>query len=81
MTDTTTTPEPEAAETDAAAPPHPSRRRRFVGWLRDRDKLEVAIWVGLILLAFVLRLWDVGSRPFHHDESQDAYFSFTFSKD
>jgi uncharacterized protein (TIGR03663 family) len=81
MTDTTTTPEPEAAETDADHPAKPSRRRQFVAWLRNRDRLEIAIWVGLIVLAFVLRMWDVGSRPFHHDESQDAYFSFTFSKD
>ena len=25
-----------------------------------------------------LRLLDLGDRPFHHDESQDAYFSWTF---
>ena len=25
--------------------------------------------------------YDLGDRPFHHDESQDAYFSFTFFKD
>jgi uncharacterized protein (TIGR03663 family) len=49
----------------------------FAQWLRDRDRRELAVWGGLVLFAFVLRIWDLGSRPFHHDESQDAYFSHT----
>ena len=28
--------------------------------------------------ALALRLIDLGDRPFHHDESQDAYFSWLF---
>ncbi len=58
-----------------------TRRRQLADWLRDRDRTELAVWIGLVVLAFVLRMWDVGSRPFHHDESQDAYFSYTFFKD
>jgi uncharacterized protein (TIGR03663 family) len=45
--------------------------------LADRSQRELAFYVALILLALVLRLVDLGSRPFHHDESQDAFFSFT----
>ena len=30
----------------------------------------------LTVAALVLRLIDLGDRPFHHDESQDAYFSW-----
>jgi uncharacterized protein (TIGR03663 family) len=74
-TETASTP-----ETDEGAPPR-SRRRGFADWLRNRDKAELAIWAGLIAIAFVLRVWDLGARPFHHDESQDAYFSYTFFKD
>jgi uncharacterized protein (TIGR03663 family) len=29
-----------------------------------------------VAVALALRLYDLGSRPFHHDESQDAYFSW-----
>ena len=31
-------------------------------------------------MALALRFYDLGDRPFHHDESQDAYFSWLFSK-
>jgi uncharacterized protein (TIGR03663 family) len=48
----------------------------LTAWLRNRDRTELAIWAGLIVLALVLRIWDLGARPFHHDESQDAYFSY-----
>ena len=34
----------------------------------------------LVAVALALRLYDLGDRPFHHDESQDAYFSWLFSK-
>ena len=30
----------------------------------------------LVAVALGLRLYDLGDRPFHHDESQDAYFSW-----
>jgi uncharacterized protein (TIGR03663 family) len=33
-----------------------------------------------VIVALVLRLYDLGDRPFHHDESQDAYFSWIFWK-
>ena len=45
--------------------------------LADAPRWEVAAYAGLVALALALRLIDLGSRPFHHDESQDAYFSFT----
>nr|MBA2512970.1 TIGR03663 family protein [Solirubrobacterales bacterium] len=46
--------------------------------LRDAPRLELAAYAALIALALGLRLIDLGSRPFHHDESQDAYFSWVF---
>jgi len=54
----------------AAASPR-ARRRRLPG----RDALP---YVGLVAVAIVLRLLDLGDRSFHHDESQDAYFSWVF---
>jgi uncharacterized protein (TIGR03663 family) len=39
---------------------------------------EVVAWVALVALALGLRLYALGDRPFHHDESQDAYFSWIF---
>lgn len=39
---------------------------------------ELAGYVTLVLLALVLRLVVLGDKAFHHDESQDAYFSWIF---
>jgi uncharacterized protein (TIGR03663 family) len=62
----------------AEAPPRPSAPRRLSRWVADRPRAEVYVWLALIALAFLLRIVDLGSRPFHHDESQDAYFSWVF---
>lgn len=44
--------------------------------LQNRSRGELAAYAVLLALALALRLIDLGSRPFHHDESQDAYFSW-----
>jgi uncharacterized protein (TIGR03663 family) len=66
--------------TDVITPPAaaPGRARRLGAWLADRPKGELAVWAGLIAVAILLRVVDLGARPFHHDESQDAYFSWVF---
>jgi uncharacterized protein (TIGR03663 family) len=46
--------------------------------MERRPRGELAAYALLVLAALVLRLVDLGDRPFHHDESQDAYFSWTF---
>jgi uncharacterized protein (TIGR03663 family) len=72
MTDVST---PVAPTADAPRPATgPAGRLR--AWLSGRPRRELLVWGGLIALALVLRLWDLGARPFHHDESQDAYFSW-----
>jgi uncharacterized protein (TIGR03663 family) len=43
---------------------------------RQRSRVELAGYGALVVVALVLRLIDLGDRPFHHDESQDAYFSW-----
>ena len=53
-------------------------RERIRALVGDRPRWELAAYGGLVLLALVLRLIDLGDRPFHHDESQDAYFSYLF---
>jgi uncharacterized protein (TIGR03663 family) len=45
---------------------------------RGRPRGELIAWGLLVALALGLRLYDLGARPFHHDESQDAYFSWLF---
>ena len=45
--------------------------------LRSREVLAYAV---LVAVALGLRLYDLGDRPFHHDESQDAYFSWILYK-
>ena len=41
--------------------------------MRRGEPLAYAL---LVAVALALRLYDLGDRPFHHDESQDAYFSW-----
>src|SRR4051794_32356132 len=63
-------PVPEVAERGAVpATPAPAPRR---------PRGELIAWGLPVTAALALRLIDLGSRPFHHDESQDAYFSWLF---
>jgi uncharacterized protein (TIGR03663 family) len=65
----------ELAERPAAvAASSRSRRRR-------RPRGELIAWGVLVAVALGLRLYDLGARPFHHDESQDAYFSWVLQTD
>jgi uncharacterized protein (TIGR03663 family) len=41
-------------------------------------RLEVVAYVLLVAAALAVRLIGLADRPFHHDESQDAYFSWLF---
>jgi uncharacterized protein (TIGR03663 family) len=54
----------------AYAQPAPAVRRRPRG--------ELIAYGVLVVIALALRFYDLGDRPFHHDESQDAYFSWIF---
>jgi len=45
-----------------------------------RPRGELIAYGVLVAVALALRFLDLGDRPFHHDESQDAYFSWTFWK-
>jgi uncharacterized protein (TIGR03663 family) len=45
-----------------------------------RPRGELIAYVVLVAVALALRFYDLGDRPFHHDESQDAYFSWIFFK-
>ncbi len=46
----------------------------------QRSRGEIIAYVVLVAVALGLRFYQLGDRPFHHDESQDAYFSWLFSK-
>lgn len=41
---------------------------------------EVVFFVGMMIVAVLTRLWDLGPRAFHHDESIHAYFSNYYLK-
>jgi uncharacterized protein (TIGR03663 family) len=43
--------------------------------------VEGWLWVAVILLGAVLRIWGIGDKPLHHDESMHAYFSYAFARD
>jgi uncharacterized protein (TIGR03663 family) len=48
--------------------------------MTKRPRAELLAYAALTLGALALRLIALGDRPFHHDESQDAYFSWIFFK-
>ena len=60
------------------AEPDRAKKRRVAGWFQAQDPRELAVWGVLIAVALIVRLIALGDRPFHHDESQDAYFSYLF---
>ena len=43
-----------------------------------KRRWEILAYVALTAAALTVRLIALGDRPFHHDESQDAYFSWLF---
>ena len=47
--------------------------------MKRRPRGELAAYALLTAAALTVRLIDLGDRPFHHDESQDAYFSWILS--
>lgn len=55
------------------------RTRQTWDYVRSM-RLEQWLWVGVILLATILRFWDLGAKPLHHDESMHAFFSLTFAR-
>lgn len=67
-----------SAAVQAEAAPRPGRLARARNSIAARPRAELIAWVLLVAVAFALRLYDLGDRPFHHDESQDAYFSWLF---
>jgi uncharacterized protein (TIGR03663 family) len=60
----------------SSAPRAPERRARLANPLRGAPRGELVAWGLLLAAALAVRLIDLGNRPFHHDESQDAYFSW-----
>ncbi len=40
------------------------------------SRVELALYAGLLLIALVMRLWDLGSRAMHHDESLHAVYGW-----
>src|SRR5262245_79468 len=56
----------------------PRKRNRVAGWFAAQDTRELLLWAALIVATVLVRFIALGDRPFHHDESQDAYFSYLF---
>jgi uncharacterized protein (TIGR03663 family) len=67
-----------ATASERPADARPRRRRGPAGWFAAQEPRELMLWGALIAAALVVRVIGLGDRPFHHDESQDAYFSYLF---
>lgn len=71
----------EIAADPLTAPERPvtrDKRRGVAQWFAEQDKRELAVWGAVLVLALIVRFIALGERAFHHDESQDAYFSYLF---
>jgi predicted membrane-bound mannosyltransferase len=55
------------------------RLGRVWGYIRHMS-VEQWLWIAVLLLATILRFWDLGAKPLHHDESEHAYFSLMFAR-
>ena len=42
--------------------------------------LEQALWWAVIAAAFLMRIWNLGARAMHHDESMEAFYSWLLYK-
>jgi uncharacterized protein (TIGR03663 family) len=65
-------------ETTTAQPPPKPTRRSPGEWFAAQDTRELLLWGTLIAVGLIVRFIALGERAFHHDESQDAYFSYLF---
>ena len=64
--------EPALPESEVAEEPRGGR-----GWLPGLTcHWEAAAYGSVFIVALVMRLWDLGSRAVHHDESLHGYFSW-----
>jgi uncharacterized protein (TIGR03663 family) len=66
------------SETTTAEPPRKPARRSPAQWFAAQDTRELLLWGTLIAVGLIVRFIALGERAFHHDESQDAYFSYLF---
>ena len=55
------------------------RSRQAWDYIRQMTLMQW-LWIGVLLLATILRFWDLGAKPLHHDESMHAYFSLAFAR-
>ncbi|HEX2350388.1 MAG TPA: flippase activity-associated protein Agl23 [Ktedonobacterales bacterium] len=49
-------------------------------YLRSRSPEQWA-WVAVLVVAALLRFWELGAKPLHHDESMHAFYSLLFAQD
>ncbi|HEY7850185.1 MAG TPA: flippase activity-associated protein Agl23, partial [Ktedonobacterales bacterium] len=53
---------------------------RLWDFIRSRS-VEQWAWVAVLLVGALLRFWDLGAKPLHHDESMHAFYSLLFARD
>jgi len=49
---------------------------RSSNFLRSKQNLDLWIFLGLAMMALGMRLWDLGGRPYHYDESLHTHYSW-----
>ena len=57
-----------------------SNMSSLIGRLRDRMTWEMAPYAVLIVVALVMRLWELGTRAFHYDEVLHVFYSWNFAQ-
>src|SRR5262249_51448341 len=67
-----------AEEPEELTPARPSFFERPAGLASFT--IEQLSWFALVGIAFAMRIWDVGKRAMHHDESMHAFYSLQLLK-
>ncbi len=63
-----------ASPAAAVIPPEPEGPRGLAAYLPVR--WELLFYLGLVAVALLMRVWELGDRSFHHDESLHAVYSW-----
>ncbi len=63
-----------------STPAAPAEQPSWLDGRLDLTRVEPQVWIFLLLLviAALLRFWDLGARAMHHDEAIHAWFSYRF---
>lgn len=62
-------PEPAAVVSEVFKPHENTAGSVVINW-------EIIAWIGIMIIAILIRFYDLGTKPMHHDESMHAFYAW-----